>query len=376
LSKIIATLISLNISLFALDILSQTKEKSLEIDKRLTEETYNKLSKDWLESVIVSFSKTSSEKSLFSASLSQPIFKSGGIFYALGYAKANRDFNKIVNELEKKSLLSTAINSLIGIKKLSLSIEKQNLLIENAKIDVVRKREQTENSILDSSFLNDSILSLNELKIAKTELQMHKQELTESFRNLSDLDYRDVIVKSFTKLSKDEFLKDNLNLKQAKKDVEQKKYLKLAEKARYLPEVAITANYTKQTRENHSTGFAISMPFSLNSLTTIEIAKLNYLKSKLSYSDREREEKNFFEKIAKRVELIENKIAVTSENLELFSSLIKEAKEKFKAGLYIESDVTLLRNSKESKRVDIEIFKLERELELLKLYAKIGKEWI
>ncbi|NQY93303.1 MAG: transporter, partial [Campylobacteraceae bacterium] len=44
------------------------------------------------------------------------------------------------------------------IKKQNIRIQKQNLLIKNAVIDVERKKEQVLNGLIDTSYLDNSIL--------------------------------------------------------------------------------------------------------------------------------------------------------------------------------------------------------------------------
>jgi len=120
-------------------------------------------------------------------------------------------------------------------------------------------------------------------------------------------------------------------------------------------------------------GFHISMPlFDINSFKNIELAKLNYLKSSLQLLDKKREEKNLYRAIFKKLGHIDKKISLTYEDLKLYSSLLNQTKELFKAGEKTKYDVMTMQNSLNSRRLDLKIFDMDRQILLLELYKKMG----
>ncbi|MDB4257304.1 TolC family protein, partial [Arcobacteraceae bacterium] len=94
-------------------------------------------------------------------SISQPIFKSGGIYYAIKYAHSFSTQRNTSIDIQKKELIKQTINLLFQIQQINITIKKQKLLIKNSLIDVKWKKEQVLNCILDTSFLDNSILDLN-----------------------------------------------------------------------------------------------------------------------------------------------------------------------------------------------------------------------
>lgn len=371
------------------EILSSLKKKQIELEKSRAKEAGDKLSKDWIERVNISFSKDyseqfdpKSESETFNINLSQPIFKSGGIYFAIKYADANELFNNLSIKLQEKELINSAIKLLYSIKKIELQIEKQKLLIENAKIDVLRKSEQFESGLLDSSFLDNAILTKNSLENGVFEFENAKLELIKSFKDLSDLNYLEFSPPKFDLISKDEFLNKNLELKKANYNIAQEEYLKNGTISTFLPTLSLKANYTNQKNLNSlffkdnsydyvSYGASITMPIDINMYEKIELAKIDYLKAKLEYEDKKRSETNLFENILKRVAVIEKRTTLAKNDYNLYSSLLKDTEARYRAGEKTIYDVNTLKNSRDTKVIDEKILDIDRQLELINLYSKV-----
>ncbi len=346
------------------EILSTLKKEQIKIEYKKAKESANKLSKDWINPINISFS----EDENFNINLNQPIFKSGGINYAIKYANANELFNNLSIKLQEKELIHSAIKLLYSIKKLNLQIDKQKLLIENAKIDVIRKKEQFEAGLLDSSFLDNTILNKNSLENSLFEFENSKFELIKSFKDLSDLNYNELIPPKFGLISQEEFLSKNLELQKATYNIAQEKHYKNGIVSTFLPTISLKANYTNDY-ENYLA--VISMPIDFNMYEKIELAKLDYLKAKLDYEDKKRAENNQFENILKRVEVIEKKISLAKSDYNLYNLLLSDTKIRFDVGDKSIYDVDTLKNSRDTKVIDEKILKIDRELELSNLYFKI-----
>ncbi len=381
----------LSLSLLASDndILSSLKKEQINIEYKKVKANANKLSKDWIENINLSLSKDyskqfdpSSENDTFTINLNQPIFKSGGIYFAIKYADANEKFNKLSIKLQEKDLINSAIKLLYSIKKIDLQIEKQKLLVENSKIDVIRKKEQFEIGLLDSSFLDSAILTKNSLENGLFEFEITKLELIKSFKDSSDLNYKNVIPPKFDLISKNEFLNKNLEIKKANYKIEQERYLKNGTITKFLPALSIKASYINQKNENskffqsnnynyETYGFSVTMPIDINMFNKIELAKLDYLKSKVEYEDTKRSEINLFENIFKRIDIIDKKLNLARSDYELYDSLLIDTKARFEAGEKTIYDVNTLKNSKKTKRVDEKILNIDKQLELIFIYAKV-----
>lgn len=129
-------------------LLSALKQEKLNIDKKQVELESDNLKYDWVKQVTGTYSTSSYDgkkgsvdnSESFSISVDQPIFKSGGIYYAIQYAGANREFSRLSTALSEQNLIKSVIDSWLLMKKYDLQIQRQKYLIANAKIDIIRKK--------------------------------------------------------------------------------------------------------------------------------------------------------------------------------------------------------------------------------------------
>ncbi|WP_404318869.1 TolC family protein [Malaciobacter canalis] len=367
------------------NILSQDRLKQFELSEKKVIEDSSKLKKDWINPITLSYTKidgeyTDSEKSVIR--VDQPIFKSGGIYKAIKYANANEKYSNLDIDLQRKNLIKDAYETLYNINKIELEIKKANYVVKNAQIDVIRKKEQVLNGFLDTSFLDNAILDANTAKKNLIDLKYQKNELINSFNNLASKDYKLFSLPTFELVSKKEFLNKNLELSKAKADIQTKYEYKGMTLAKYLPTVSATFDYTKNhkftpTNANtnddsiHNVGISISMPLDVRTFNDIESTQIDYLKAKLSLKNKILEEQNFFKTKLEKIKTIEEKIEITKDDYELYNSLLDTIVEEKNAGLKTKSDVDTLLNSSMVKKIELKVYELEKQIELLKLYAKI-----
>ena len=190
-------------------ILSKNREKSFELERNKAKEDSSKLEKDWINPIKLQYKKDlgdtyQDEQSIIS--INQPIFKSGGIYEAIKYANATHAYSKLEIQSKRKELIKQAVSYLFNIKRLEFNIKKANFSVKNAQIDVKRKREQVLNGFLDGSFLDEALLKLNETKHNLVDLKHQKQELINSFHNISSKHYTKFDLPTFAILSKKDFL--------------------------------------------------------------------------------------------------------------------------------------------------------------------------
>jgi outer membrane protein TolC len=379
--------------LFALDIspLSKSKQKLLEIEERVSELESEKLKRDWIKPIIASYSYSESDQfsqknrsRYFRISLDQPIFKSGGIYFAVKYSDASREFADIVTKMKTKGELHALYKTLLELKRVELNIKRVKLSLDSANIDVKRKREQFEASLLDSSFLDNALLKRVKLKRELSNLKSLKKRLLSKFKTMSEADYRVLELPKFRLISKDEFLEKNLELKKAKEESIKSDYLKKMTISSYLPTVSLFGDYSyqkdsfrvfRQNNEHKSYGIRVSMPiFDINRGRDIEIKKLNYLKSKIEIKEKLKEEISFFEEFKADIDSIEEKISLSKEDLKLYDRLLKSTKEGYLAGEKSVMDVEMMRNSKEISKIEIELLELDKREKFLELFAKYSDE--
>jgi outer membrane protein TolC len=371
------------------DILSPVQKKILQNEKKQNEKSSDILEFDWVNPINLSYTHTKSDQTtpsqtsdIWSISLNQPIFRSGGIYYAVQYAKANREFLRLATSLKEKSLLKSAYVTLLNLKNIDLNIQKQKLLIENAKIDILRKKEQYLNGILDSSFLNNAILGKNRLEIGLLDMKSTKADLLKAFHALSSLDYKSVKLPHLKLVNLDKYIKNNILLKNSQANIKQLGFLKKMTVSNYFPTVSLFANYNK-SRINYlgikndsykSYGLSVSMPlFDINREKNIELQKLKVLKSKLELIDKKNSEKELYKSIVKKIEFYKKKIELAIEEEKLYKSLLKTTKDLYNAGEKTVYDVKTMQNSLNSTKLDKKIYKNDLDIELFKLYEHEGK---
>ena len=186
-------------SLFAnSQILSNIKKEQFELERRQNELTSNQLKYSWLSPVVGSYSHdkkdgdTNTTSKHFQISLDQPIFKSGGIYFGIKGADANREYLAISTQLSFQTLIKDAMMLVLSYRKLNYQINTVKLQIDNAVIDILRKKEQYESGQVDSSDLDQAMLSKNQLEHTLLELQRNLIKSVQDFEAISDKDIENV----------------------------------------------------------------------------------------------------------------------------------------------------------------------------------------
>ncbi len=390
--KIFYSLIFFGITLFADDsLLSKRQNDILQNEQKQNIKSSDILKFDWINPITASFSRSKSDKlnpsvtsDSFTISLNQPIFKSGGIYYAIKYAKANREFLELNTKIKKRSLVKNVLFLIASLKELDLKIEKQRLLIENAQIDIKRKREQYISGVLDSSFLDNAMLNKNSLQMALLDMEASKEDLLKSLKDLSDIDYKNFSFTHLKLLNINDFLSSNLVVKDALANSKQTKYIKKMTISNYFPTISLFASYNYSKSDNgifsskesyKQYGLRVSMPlFDINRGKNIELQRLKYLKSKLSLNDTKQRERDLFNSVVKKVGIYNKKIKLSKEQAELYSSLLKTTKNLYEAGEKTVYDVKTLQNSLIRSKIDKKIYRYEIDKILLNLYEHMDSK--
>lgn len=364
------------------EVLSKDNLKLFELNEEQNRQNSLKLEKDWINAITYSFDKSYSDtydttKSVIA--INQPIFKSGGIYKAIRYANSLGEYNQLDIKQQKIELIKDAYTLLFQIAKSDLSIKKQELLIKNAQIDVNIKKEQVLNGLLDTSFLDNSILDLNTKRNSLSELVYNKESLINSFHNISNQDYKSFELPKLKIFSKESFLKKSLELQKQDLDIKTKENYKGMIISKYLPSINANYNYTKYHSSNNPSlgddtytyGLSLTVPIDIKGFNEIESTKLEFLKTKTTSSIKKRAEANYYRDIVSKLEMLDMKIELNKNDYALYDSLVKQMEELKKAEFKTSLDVELLKNSKEIKVYEIKSLSLDRQIELLNLYAKI-----
>ena len=374
--------------LLCADVLSPLQKQLLQKDMNKAIVSGDKLKNSWINPITLQYKynrtnqpNTLQQTNSFFIGINQPIFKSGAIFASIKYADFLKSENIDKINLQKVTLIKQAYEILFNIKKIDIAIKKQKFLIANANIDIQRKKEQFLNGLTDSSFLDNAIINKNNLLLALNDLENQKQTLINNFKNLSDLDYKKIILPKFRLVSENEYL-NNLNLKISKKDIKVKKALKYMNIGNSLFSVNFIANWnyinTKYNQQSiflqndkdnfYNLGLSITIPLDINSFKTIEEAKIDYAKAALKYKDELLKANNQYDTKIKTIQTLNTKIKVYQSTINNYKSLIKITKDNVKAGINTTLDLENLKNSLEIAKLNQKSLEIDKEIELLNLY--------
>ncbi len=368
-------------------ILSPDRLRIFKLNKEQNEENSSKLKKDWINAItykyIHSYGENNVDAKKSTISINQPIFKSGGIYSAIKYAASLRKYNHLDIDIQKKAMIKDATSLLFNIHKANFNIKKQVLQLKNAQIDIVRKKEQVMNGFLDTSFLDNAILTANSAKNSLAELKFVKEELINNFNNLSNKEYTSLNLPELTLVDKEDFLNNNLEIKRSEQDIKTQDRFHDMTIAKYLPTLNFTYDYTKYHEIKNSQsyddgdgvgnlGFNITIPLDVRTFNDIQSQKINYLKAQTLKNSIILEQRNLFKTKLGKIKMLNEKIKIAQEDYTLYDSLLNIINQEKEAEIKTQSDVDTLRNSQKIKALDIKIHKLEQQIELLELYSKVN----
>ncbi len=399
---LLITLLALSSFLFSADealdtYISDTKKDKFKYEYEKNEAESSKLRDSWISPLNLNYTYSKSNpfdnkqtQESAGIKMDQKIFQSGGIYYSIKYANASKKYNAYTIDVSKRKLVKDAISTLMQIKQASLKLEKQNLQIDNSQISLEQKKEQYLNGRLDSGFLNNAIIETNLVKQALYDIETNQQKLISTFKSISDRDYKTSYIPKLEIISLEDFLRYNIVLDMSKSEIEKNGYFKDVTVSKYLPVLNVTAGYNWQKSKNQSFssnvvfapqettyynyGFKVNMPLNINTFVDVESSKVDYLKSKVNVIDKRRELTAIYEQVMQNIENLDKKKQLSIENEDLYESLLIDTTEQFKAGYKTSYDVELLQNSVNIQKLNIKIYEIDKQLELLTLYEMYKHE--
>jgi len=372
-------------------LLSPLKEEYFQLQTQEKQLQSKKLKDSWIRPLNISYLYQKGDQfpnqqlESFVIGVDQPIFKSGGIFKAIRYAKKEGSQELLGVKISKKELVAKLLELLYTYHKTKLQIQKQNYLIQNARINLAIKQEQYLSNQLDSTFLDNAILEKNQKELALLNLKDNLVTLTQQIQELSDVEIDSFKLPNFYLLPKKEFLGKNLPLKRSLKKIEASKEFKALTLTKYLPQISLKANYYYQKMQgslyipnysysDHYTtyGIGVKVPlFDINFPKEVELAKIKVLKAKNSYLQTRREMEKRYLATFQKLKVLGKKIKLAKEDFKLYNKLYQATLEQFEAGEKTEFDLETMRNSLKIKALDEKIYKLEKQILLLNLYKSV-----
>ncbi len=372
------------------DVLSANKEELLKYQKEQNQVQSHKLENSWINPITLQYSKNYSTQfdntlhtQQFVIAVDQPIFKMGGIWAGIKYAKALGKANSLDIELQKRELISKALIILYNLKKSKLQLAKLNYTIENDNLDIQIQKEQYENGLSNRTLYDKALLKRNADMTSKLELELSIAKLESDFSILSDKDPYSFQLPNFVMLDKERYMSNQLELQRDTMRVEEKKQNKYMTLTKYLPELSITGRYINEDRNPlfansqikesyYNYGFKVTLPLSINSFDDIQNAKIEYLNAKIALDEKRKTVANNYKLALKRLEIIDKKIALSQEDASSYASMLATAKDLEKIGDQTTLDTQMVENNVKIRELDQEIYKIDAQLELLGLYINVA----
>ncbi len=373
------------------DILSGNQEAMLDYKEKQSSVNAEKLEDSWINPIRLQYSKNYSTQfsstvgtGQFLISVDQPIFKSGGIWAALKYAKFQDEANSIDIELQRRELISQAINILYRLKKSQLQLQKLDLLIKNDKLDMLIQKESYDAGLTNRTLYDQALLKHNKDITAKLDIDLSIAELENKFALLSDDDPYKIKTPTFAMIDEQRYNNNQLELKRDSLRIEEKNQYKKMTWAKYLPEVALTGRYVNEdlnpmfaqpgsslNREYFNYGFRVSIPLNINMTKDIQLSKIDYMNAQVAREEKRKEIANRFKLIKERLKIIDKKIALSEEDANHYANMYAVALDLEQAGDATSYDTEIITNTLEVRKIDQDIYKYDAQIELLGLYTRV-----
>jgi outer membrane protein TolC len=373
------------------DILSANKNILFDYEFQSNKAQSDMLENSWINPIKLQYSRSYSEQftdqtvqtGSFTVGIDQPIFRSGGIYYAIKYAKVLRGANEAMIALQKKETIGQAVKLLFEMKKMKLIQKKQKLLIKNDSIDIRQKRESYNAGLIDSSFLDQAILKRTQDEIQALETETSLMGAEQKFALLSDKNPNTLKLPKLKLISAERYKGDNLELVRDKLRAKEKGYNAKMTWAKYLPSVSVQGRYIDADlnplfarpglEEKYFTyGFSISMPLNINMFSDIESAKVAHLKAQTEVIERQNSIDTEYKLIQSKLRIIAKKIKLAKKDEKLYNRLYKNTKNLESAGEKTSFDTAMMHNSLQIRKIDQNIYRLDRQIELISLYMKVA----
>ena len=374
------------------DVLSEDKSELLKYQNEQNGLQTHQLENSWINPVILQYSKNYStqfgdtiDTQQFIVSIDQPIFKMGGIWAAIKYAKVLGKANALDIELQRRQLISQALNILFNLRKSKLQLSKLEFSIQNDDLDIQIQKESYEEGLSNRTLYDQTLLKRNQDITSKLEVELNIVKLENDFLLLSDHNPYALTLPNFSMIDKERYVAEQLELQRDSFRVEEKKHNKFMTLTKYLPEISINGRYTDEDlnplfaapgssikERYYNYGFKVTLPISINSFDDIQTSKIEYLNAQVTLNEKKKTVANNFKLAQKRLEIIDKKIALSKDDMRHYESMLLTAQDLESLGDRTSLDTQIVANNVKVRALDQEIYKLDAQLELMGLYVNVS----
>lgn len=362
-------------------ILSDTKQEIIKLKQKQIKEKQKDNKYDWISDANINASiqkdEDDSTSKDYNISISQDIFKFGGITSQIDYANQLKKMESLDLDISTKEDLSTLFSYLVDVKINDISLEQNKLYLLNSQIDIRSKQSEYKAGELGISDLNEAIMTKNELSDTQKELNLTKLVNINSIKEYTNKSYKEIEIPDVKLMSKDIYLENASSVNYVKLDIDVNNSLYKIKKSDYLPTLALTGQYGYQDSSSiegddyYNYGLNISMPLSYTASNDIEQTKLDYLISQKELSQELTSSKATYDEVVLSIKSYEDRINLALNDIKLYSQLLEVNEEEYKAGYKTLDDVETIKNSKMIRELDIKSYKLNIQKQILKLYFKV-----
>jgi len=372
-------------------LLSNEKQTLLQQQQNVYDSQHEKLRTNWIAPINLNasyeYDKSAlgdyhSEMKSTSASISQDIFRSGGITYQIDYADANMQTNSVLLSKQIAALNQQLFTALLNLQKSLLQLEQSKLRLDNKEIEIFIRRHLYDVGKADITELNNALMTKsNELKTyatAKYTISEQRFEITK----VSNIDPGNFPIPHFELILKEDFLQNQFDVQYARAQSNTLAKLYDVTRTNYLPSLALNGNIGYRSYapkelsgsysgDYYSAGFSLTLPLVYNASSTIQEAKASYLQELAITADKRRELEATYRQSIEKIESYREYITITANNLFLYDDLIQATQAGVNAGTKTGYDLQTLKNSKKVEELEIKINEINIQIELEKLHFSL-----
>ena len=372
-------------------LLSHEKQEMLRHQNTILESEHEKLRTNWIAplnlNATYSYDKSASggyksETDNLSATISQDIFRSGGILYQIAYADAKKQSERIAYQQQIALWNQQLFLALLAYQKNSVLVEQSQKRLENKEIEIFIKRHLYDAGKVDITELNNAFVEKSSELKNLTSLKFALSEQRLEIAKISDIAPETFPLPRFELIAKEEYLSNQFDLRYNHAQSDTLKELSEVTAAQYLPSLALngTLGYRRYDPHNlsgeysgdyYSAGVQLSMPLVYNSSATIQESRAAYLKESAKAADKQRELNAQYAQIVEKIQSYREYIAITTNNLTLYDELINVLQAGVNAGTKTGYDLQTLKNTKTIEELEIKINEINIQIEFAKLHFSL-----
>ena len=372
-------------------LLSNEKQTILQKQQEIYDSEHEKLRSNWIAPINLNASYEYDKSAMgnyhsdlksASASISQDIFRSGGITYQIQYADAKMQTNSVTMQMQIAALNQQLFTALLNVQKSLLQLEQSQLRLDNQEIAIFIKRHLYDAGKADITELNNALMAKSsELKMyAATKYAIAEQRF--EIRKISDVDPEKFPIPRFELILKEDFLQNQFDLRYANAQSDTLQKLYGVTRSNYLPSLTLNGNVGYRSYDpkelsgsysgsTYSAGISLNVPLAYNASSTIQEAKASYLQEVAITADKRRELESTYRQSLEKIQSYHEYITITTNNFSLYDDLIQATQAGVNAGTKTGYDLQTLKNSKRVEELEIKINEINIQIELAKLHFSL-----